>query len=312
MFILIFGKDAYRGWQKFKEIIEDFKEKNSVKLSLDFLDFQRLAYEDFKNELKHNSIFNENKIIAQRNAFSDNNFKEHFLKDRENFSDNTKNLVVFYEDKETFSTKELLDFFQRNGKFYKFDFLTGAKLKTWTQNEFHELKAKINPVALSLLISFVGSDLWRMSAEIRKLVAYKQKNKIIEKEDVELLVKPKIEAAIFNTIDAIANKDKKTALSLLYKHIEKGDSPFYLLKMIIFQFRNLLIVKELGEKSITEITTALKPMHPFVVRKSYYMAKKFKLKQLEKIYLKIFQIDLAMKTGKIKPEMALELLIADI
>jgi len=64
--------------------------------------------------------------------------------------------------------------------------------------------------------------------------------------------------------------------------------------------------------SLPEITTALKPMHPFVIRKSLWLAEKFTIQELERIYVKLFQMDLAVKTGKIKPEMALELLIADI
>jgi len=99
---------------------------------------------------------------------------------------------------------------------------------------------------------------------------------------------------------------------LFYKHIERGDSPFYILTMINFQFRNLLLVKDLEAKSLSEITSILKPMHPFVVKKSLSLAKKFTIQELEKIYVKLFQMDLAVKTGKIKPEMALELLIIDM
>jgi len=174
------------------------------------------------------------------------------------------------------------------------------------------LGAKISIPTAVFLAKQTGNDLWRLSAEIRKLSAYKGKNKIIEKKDVELLVKPEFETAIFKTIDAIAAKDKKTALALLYGHLEKGDPPLYLLSMIIFQFRNLLLVKDLEPKPLTEMTALLKPMHPFVVRKSSWLAKKFTMQELEKIYIKLFKIDLAVKTGKIKPELALELLITDI
>jgi len=190
--------------------------------------------------------------------------------------------------------------------------LKPAALKDWAQKKISNLGAKIDSSALTLLVNSTSSDLWRMSAEINKLVAYRGTNKAIREKDVELLVRPKIEVGIFKTIDAIAAKDRKTALALLYKHLEKGDSPFYILTMINFQFRNLLLVKDLEAMSLPEITTALKPMHPFVIRKSLWLAEKFTIQELEKIYVKLFQMDLAVKTGKIKPEMALELLIADI
>ena len=77
--------------------------------------------------------------------------------------------------------------------------------------------------------------------------------------------------------------------------------------MIAYQFRNLIIVKDLSD------TAVLKgKMHPFVISKSRQLSQKFTKERLEKIYSKIFKMDFAIKQGKIKPALALELLIADI
>ena len=178
--------------------------------------------------------------------------------------------------------------------------------------EFEKNKSKVNPDALDLLISFVKSDLWRMANEINKLSNYK-KGSIIKKEDVELLVKPNIENDIFKTIDALVSKDKKLALSLLHKHLDDGDAPLKLLSMITYQFRNLLIIKELQDKGEPYATIAKKSgLHPFVVQKNYYLCNQFSIEKLKKIYQKIFQIDSDIKTGKIEPETALDLLLAEI
>ena len=140
-----------------------------------------------------------------------------------------------------------------------------------------------------------------------------RKNEEIEVKDIELLVRPKIEIDIFKTINALAQKNRKQALKLLHKHLEKGDSPLYLLSMINYQFRNLLIVKELIENCQTYNTILRKSgLHPFVAKKSFFQSQKFTLEELKKIYQKIFQVDLDMKTGKIKPELALETLIIQI
>jgi DNA polymerase III delta subunit len=53
-------------------------------------------------------------------------------------------------------------------------------------------------------------------------------------------------------------------------------------------------------------------LHPFVVKKSYQQANKFTLQELKKIYQKIFKADLDIKTGKITPETALDLLLTEI
>ena len=127
------------------------------------------------------------------------------------------------------------------------------------------------------------------------------------------MVRPKIETDIFKTIDAISSKNKREALKLIHQHLEKGDSPLYLLSMITFQFRNLLIIKNLldNQKSYSFILEKSQ-LHPLIVKKGYLLAKKFKIEELKKIYQKISQIDYEIKIGKIEPETALDLLIAEI
>jgi|AntAceMinimDraft_16_1070373.scaffolds.fasta_scaffold00347_19 DNA polymerase-3 subunit delta len=314
MFILIYGKDAFRSREKLKETVKKYQKGVQLDLFLNILKADNLSFQDFKDELRQLSMFKEPQIVVLRNTFWDIEFRTEFLKESEGLKKykNNDKIFIFFEEKSDFLIGDLLKFFKNQGQLYKFDFLKPAALKDWAQKKISNLGAKIDSSALTLLVNSTSSDLWRMSAEINKLVAYRGTNKAIREKDVELLVRPKIEVGIFKTIDAIAAKDRKTALALLYKHLEKGDSPFYILTMINFQFRNLLLVKDLEAMSLPEITTALKPMHPFVIRKSLWLAEKFTIQELERIYVKLFQMDLAVKTGKIKPEMALELLIADI
>ena len=53
-------------------------------------------------------------------------------------------------------------------------------------------------------------------------------------------------------------------------------------------------------------------IHPFAVQKSFYLCNQFTFEKLKKIYQKIFQVDLDIKTGKIEPELALDLLLSEI
>jgi len=201
---------------------------------------------------------------------------------------------------------------KKSGKSQEFKLLEGQNLKNWIKKEFNSCGAKTESLVIEKLINFLGNDSWQLSNEIKKLATYK-KNKIIQARDVELLVKPKIDVDIFKTIDAIAEKNKKQALSLLHKHLEKGDSPLYLLSMINFQFRNLIQIKSLVEKNCTyqNIQKSTK-LHPYVVKKSLWQARSFSFPELKKIYQKIFKADINIKTGRIDPETALDLLITEI
>jgi DNA polymerase-3 subunit delta len=311
MIIFLYGPDTYRSKQKLNEIIEHYKKIHQSGLNLKFFDEENLNFQSLKDTLFSTPIFKEKKLLVLKNIFSNQNFKENFLKEKERFI-NSEDIFLIYEKKEISKDDPLFQFLKKNSKFQEFNLLDNQKLKNWIKEELEKKDAQISPKALEKLIEYVGNNLWRVSNEIKKLVSYK-KGEIIQEKDIELLVKPKIETDIFKTINAIAEKKKDKALILLHQHLEKGDSPLYLLFMINFQFRYLLIVKEMIEKNIPYyiILNQIK-LPSFVVRKILEQSKKFTLQQLKKIYQKIFQKDLQIKTGKIEPETALDILIAEI
>jgi DNA polymerase-3 subunit delta len=366
MILFLYGQDTYRARQKLKEIIEQYKNPASGEnldsagikkihksgLSLIYLDGENLKFEDFRDIIQQTSMFDEKKLLILSNIFTNQDFKEKFLKNYKDFlklkpSTRAKldaglvphrnevsgagDIILFYEENEISMKDIFFNFLKTKAKTQNFQSLGGEKLKSWIRQELSKLKTEIDSEAIDKLINFVGNDLWQMSNEIKKLVNYRaprqrseggkenevlfdhKKGRKINVEDIELLVKPKIETAIFKTIDAIAQKNKKQTLLLIHQHLEKGDNPLYLLSMINFQFRNLLMIKDLIERhrpyySILKMTH----LHPFVVKKSCQQANKFTLQELKKIYQKIFQADLSIKTGKTTPETALDLLLTEI
>jgi len=318
MIIFLYGPDTYRLRQKLNEIIEHYKKIHRSGLNFKKFNLREESFQDFQNEIKSVSMFAEKKLIVLEEALGNKNFKEEFLKNSKKFI-GSKNIILFYEEGEV-SKDKFVNFLKRQEESQEFQLLDGGKLKNWIKKELENYKAKIEEGALDKLVEFVGNDLWQMSNEIKKLVSYKPESRTreggvpeISSRDIEILIKPKIEPEIFKTIDAIALKNKKQALGLIHKHLEKGDSPLYLLAMINFQFRNLLIIKDLIKRGRPFYTLQkLTGLHPFIVKKSCLQAQKFTIEELKKIYQKIFQVDLDIKTGKVDPETALDLLISEI
>ncbi len=307
MIIFLYGQDNYRSGQKLKELIKHYKEIHKTGLSLKYIDVRKLSFKDLEDELKQISIFKEKKLLILTNVFSNTEFKKIFVKKGKKFieSDST---VLFYEQDKVDKRDALLKFLNKYAKSQEFQLLEGLRLRNWLRKKFQERKANIKEQALDKFISFVDNNPWQIINEIQKLAHFKN-GKEIEIKDIELLIKPHVEPNIFDTIDAIASKDKKRALKLLRDHIKKGDSPFYLFSMINYQFRNLLIIKDLLIKNLSPYSSGL---HPFVIKKSSVLARKFDFLELKKIYQKIFEIDLKIKTGKSDAETALDLLITGI
>jgi len=304
MIFFIYGEDSYRSKRKLEEIILGYKKVHKSGLNLIYIDASEKSFQDFYSSFRTNSMFAEKKLAILRNVFEETKIHEEFLERIKELED-SKDIIVVYEDCTADKRTKLFKVLQKNAKCQEFEFLQPADLRRWVLNEFENNKAKIDSDALDLLVEFVGNDLWQMDNEVKKLSSYKV-GATITRKDVELLVKPNVENDIFKTIDALALKNKKLALSLLHKHLDNGDNALYLLSMIAYQFRNLLIIKELTIQGGQAKNSGL---HPFVVQKSLYLCNQFSMEELKKIYQKIFQVDLDIKTGKIEPELALDLFL---
>lgn len=308
MILFLYGEDNFRSLKKLKEIIAHYRKIHQESFNLKYFDFQKDEFEEFRDEFQTKSIFKEQKFFVIKNAFSNLDFKKKFLRNKKEFLGAGQN-ILFYERGLINQKDPLFIFLKKNSKFQRFDYFKKEKLKNWIKKEFEKYNKKIGMPVLNLLIEFSGNNLWQTSNEIQKLVSYKAKSKIIAKEDVELLVVQKIEPKIFTTIDLIAKKQKGEAITLTHQHLKNGDSPLYLLSMIAFQFRNLLVLKQriLTKKSVWNLG-----WHPFLIKKTLQLSSQFSFEELKKIYQKIVKMDLEIKTGRIEPELALDLLIAQI
>ncbi len=311
MLYFLYGPDTYQSQQKLREIIARYQKIYSSGLNLKYFNVKQSNFQEFKDIFQTISMFKEKKLIVLINSFANLDFKGFFIKQGKLFKQ-SKNTVLFYEEGKIALKDVLFKFLIKNAQTQEFALLAGIKLKHWLSQEIKKQELKVEQLAQVEIIKLVNNDLWRMSAEIKKLKAFKQ-SKEITLGDVQLLVKSKIETDIFATINALAERDKKKAFVLIYQHLEKGDSILYLLTMIQYQFRNLLIIKEfIEEQKSYEIILKESNLHSFVMRKTYWQAQKFTLKELKKIYQRLLKVDIDIKTGKLNPQTALDLLIAEI
>lgn len=256
-------------------------------------------------------MFSEKKLVVLKDVFSNKTFQEELLENIKNL-ELLNDVIVVYEQEAVDERTKVFKTLKKECKSQEFELLDTKKLKIFAQKEFEIKGQKINNDALDLILSYVGNDLWRLAQEINKVSTFKE-GSTVRKEDVELLVKPKIENDIFKTIDALASKDKKQALNFIKKHIDGGDNPLYLLSMIAYQFKNLLLIKELAGKGLMYASIVKRSgLHPYVVKKNYFACSQFSFEELKSIYKKVFQVDLDIKMGKIEPEMALDLLVSKI
>jgi DNA polymerase-3 subunit delta len=312
MILFLYGKDTYRLQQKLREIEAEYKKIHKTGLNLEKLDANQISFGEFWDKLTQSSMFIKKKLFFLENLFSNQKFKEEFLEKISKIA-KSPDIIVVFEKKELPKQDKVFVSLKKYGKSQEFKPLEGRELKSWVRNEFQKEGISASQDVVNFLAELLENDLWQIANEIKKVSLYKKREKIVELPDLKFLVKPKIETDIFKTIDALAEKNKKKALRFIQKHLDKGESPFYILKMINFQFRNLLLVRAFREQNKTLYEfLRLKILHPYVAKKAWRASAGFSFDQLKKIYQKIFEADLNIKTGRISPEEGLKWLVAQI
>lgn len=323
MIIFLYGEDDFRSLEKLKEIEKKFLDKNSSGSGLSSFDFEEdrnIGLAEIKKAFGSKGLFFEKQLVIIKNllhmASKETVFKMvEFVKSSRDIFDDKDLVVVFWEKGKADEKNELFKLFSKKAKSQKFENLQGFKLNNWISAKLdaENSDVQISSKAAQKLIVFTGGDLRLIQNEIKKLVNYKEKGEIKE-EDVDLLVKEKVNSNIFETIEALSGGNKKIALRLFHEQIQKGEDPIYVLMMYIYQFRNFLKVSEYfdqGERNNYVIAKKAK-LHPFVVQKILGNISKFPLEKLKAIYKKLQIIDEKIKTGKGEIKAELDRFIVEV
>lgn len=177
-----------------------------------------------------------------------------------------------------------------------------------------EYQREMDNQAASALAAVTGDDLRRADNELVKLVSYVPEGETITEQHVAELTPYVPEANIFKMVDAIGDGEGQLALQLLHRLLaDKNQDPFSLYGMIVRQFRLLLLAKEhlLDGGSASSIASAI-GVRPFVAQNLARQLRGFSLDDLERIYRTLQDTDFKMKTGRIAPDLALDLFVASV
>jgi DNA polymerase III delta subunit len=107
----------------------------------------------------------------------------------------------------------------------------------------------------------------------------------------------KADLTIFPFLDAVVSRNRRAALVEYMKLMKLKSEPIYLLTMLVWQFRNLIVPENASG---------------FVQKKALEAKNRFTFEELRKIYYQLLQMDIAMKTGSGVPEVLLEQFILKV
>lgn len=319
MLYFIFGKDNFRSQRYFFEVRDFYckprannkvlaKQKKGITFfSYDFSD-KSSAPADIsilENIFKSNTLFAGNRLVAIKNLFKNTNTQ--FQKDLLNIlktrkADEAKDIMIIFYENDAVPNNSLQKWLKQKAKGVKeFPLLKKKELEQWMVKEEQRIGLRLTPEARQIILMSFPSDSGSIYYSLKKLSLIKKG--LLNRQLVEENLFLPFNSNIFSFLDSLIEGKTKRACWLLETLVAQGVHPLYILKMIIFQFRNLLIIKT----SQTRPTS----IHPYVLQKLYPLAKIIPLKTLKSIYQRLLYYDKRIKEGSIDGQMSLEMFLVD-
>jgi DNA polymerase-3 subunit delta len=189
---------------------------------------------------------------------------------------------------------------------------TGGLMVRWIQDHVKSMGGQITNQAAIALANQVGEDTRLVSQEITKLLTYVNFSRPVDIDEVEHLTPLTAKIGDFELVNAIRDRDTRKAQALLHRSLQYDD-PLRLLQSIVYQIRLLIMAREILDEGamINDFPKTLKIGY-YPARLALESAPRFSMKFLESIYHRLLELDEAIKTGRIEPDLALELLVIEL
>ena len=184
------------------------------------------------------------------------------------------------------------------------------QLLTWLKSKFIEEKKRISDADIMYFLECVGKDMNLLKNEMEKLCCYLADKEVITRKDMDEVMIFQVEGKMFDMLTAIGKRNKHKALELYHDLIAVKEPVKKLFIMLERQFNLILEIKSAKEKGVSNDEIAKKAgIRPFLVGKTMEQAKQFEKAELIAILEECAEMDKKIKSGMIKDQIALELLI---
>lgn len=195
----------------------------------------------------------------------------------------------------------------KNYKVFKDNFNIVDTSKNDNSNEIYDYvisrikdnKYKMDKYDIEYFIQKVGNDINNINLELNKLFIYKEDNKEINREDIDLLIIDNIDNVIYEFTNAVIEKNIEK-VNYMYNNFKKENvSIDYLISSLANVFRQSLIIKMLynDNKSNYEIAKVIGKKE-FYVKKMLERLYVYSEDNISNMIIKLAKIELDYKSGK--------------
>ncbi len=308
--VLITGESILLINEKINEIVKDNKNITSF-------DMNANTIEDVLLEAGYFSMFEEEKFIIVRNAnfFGSGKLNEKEADSLLKYFENPNSLsnIIFICSEKIDSRKKITKALKEKYEMITIPTLKYYEIENRVEKYFGKEGYKIDKDTVKYIVANSLNNYDLVMNEVEKIILYYNHPSYIKKSDVENIVSKSMNTNNFLFVDAIIDGDLEKSLALLKDLKTMKVEPTILISLIARDIRIMLNIKKLLEenKREYEILNELKLMD-WQLEKYLKKAFPYKIKELEEWLVKLTELDLKIKSGKLEKYDALELFILDI
>ena len=320
MIQFLVGESEYFVKRRERELRDEFSLRMPEAQVL-LLDFD-LSGEEEKNwillqEAWQTGLFAEEKMIVIRNVLSDEVLSERICKALEShpelFSD-TFIHILFSESGKLKNKNDLQILLSKKSEIVSLnEKMLPQNLEDHARKLFSERNASValSLPALRALVLECGNNMYRLESEIAKLAFMKESGSISEGEMRELIsFAPG--GTVFEALDLIVSGRRDGAIQLFARELGKGEDAFRILGSCAWQMRILVQVRDLYDQGIrqSQAIADRTGMKEYSVRKCLSAVATLPMDRLKKSFEFLSEADTRIKTGALRPDLAVYLFVS--
>lgn len=296
MIYLIEGENNYEAFREYKKLIASFSKDG----------FEVIRLSDERDNLSEKINLTQNMgMFSKKTVYLVDSFDDLSKDQQERLKQvgtNTE-LIIYYQgnfDKRTNFYKSI----KKSGKVSSFAQLKGAKLENWTRQKIRDLGLGISPEDLNFLLLRLGENQSIQHSELSKLKIFTEEGGVLDREAIKMLICDNAQVSVWELVDYLLERQKAKSLRQLDQILQDTEYE-QIVGLLVSQLRYLYIALNTSSK---DQMVELK-VHPFVASKIRVRARNFSIEKLKKLYRKIVDMEIAVKSGKIDKALALDFLV---
>ncbi len=302
MIFFFCGPNTFASRRKMDEIVARYTKKTGSDFGLERINGSEVSYKDLEAALLAVPLLSSSRLVIIDRLSENKAVSPRVEELLDKIPEST--VAIFYEaevDERSLYFKAM----HKKAKGVKFAQPDKNQLAAWIGREVEKLGGKVDRPTIHLLIERAGEDQWRLEQEIVKLVSYQKE---VTVDVIEKLVVSNEHQDVFKLVEAVAGHQTKKALGVYRGLLSDQVGEVYILSMIIWQLRNLLLAKTAGNLTPPELAKKA-GMSPYVAGKVMAARRNYEEEDLKEAYLLAIDTDYRVKSGQGEPSWLVEDLI---